>query len=147
MERETTGYETLELDAPASPPPSAGIRVEESVRSFRFVELPSWAASRNFDVERPCFLSDHIRPLCTVTIIRHASDLKKGVEGGGGSVWFWKKAARVFFPFFFSFEKRNACVFPGLSYRSARAHSMLRGGFETAVAEKRFLRFPITSCC
>ena len=36
-----------------------------SFRSFRFFELPTQADTGNCSVERPCFLSDHIRPHCT----------------------------------------------------------------------------------
>jgi hypothetical protein len=34
-------------------------------RSFRFFELPTEADTGNCSVERPCFLSDHIRPPST----------------------------------------------------------------------------------
>ena len=34
-------------------------------RSSRFFQLPTWADTGNCSVERPCFLSDHIRPPCT----------------------------------------------------------------------------------
>ena len=33
----------------------------EAFRSFRFFELPPYADTGNGSVERPCFLSDHIR--------------------------------------------------------------------------------------
>ena len=36
-----------------------------SFRSFRFFELPTWADTGNCSVERPCFLSDHIKHPCT----------------------------------------------------------------------------------
>ena len=32
-----------------------------SFRSLRFLELPIYAGTKNYCVERPCFLSDHIR--------------------------------------------------------------------------------------
>ena len=40
-------------------------RARRSGRSFRFFELLTQADTGNCSVERPCFLSDHIRPPCT----------------------------------------------------------------------------------
>ena len=37
----------------------------ESFRSLRLFELPTQADTGTCSVERPCFLSDHIRPPCT----------------------------------------------------------------------------------
>ena len=36
-------------------------------RSLRFFELPAYADTGTGSVERPCFLSDHIKPPCTPT--------------------------------------------------------------------------------